>query len=187
MSVCVLERGYYQASLISQGQALRPCCLSDSSLHWVGVLEAPGQVARWCVCVCVCVLGGCQRQAFFKCAGAFPPPSAEGGSGPAKAGRCLDQTCTPHIQHPPGWVMGERARHPRMEPPTPTLRCGWWMGGCSSSPRVVTSSRCSPIMFIGRAFIFRWHTPVSSQTGPERPSIHRALGGHCTAGSALHT
>ena len=57
MSVCVLERGYYQASLISQGQALRPCCLSDSSLHWVGVLEAPGQVARWCVCVCVCVRG----------------------------------------------------------------------------------------------------------------------------------
>lgn len=90
--------------------------------------------ALLCVCVCVWWVSVSERErerecalpeAFFKCAGAFSLLSAKGL---AEAGRCLDQTCTPYPASP-GWVMGEKARQQRMEPPTPTLRCGWWMGG----------------------------------------------------------
>lgn len=70
----------------------------------------------------------------------------------------------------------------------------WWMGSFSDRPRVVTDDRCSPIMFIGLKPSARddthlfldekgpWdhphtHTPDTSQTGLQGPSIQQTPGG----------
>lgn len=172
-----------------------------SSSAWAGssikampaFLIVNGGLPELSVKVCVCVSASESKctlpEAFFMSTGAFSLPLANGGCGPAQAGRCLDHTCTLYPGRPglsDGWassVPGDSPPHPT-PPQTLTLQWGWWMAARSCSPHVVTSSRCSPIMFIGWAFIFRWHTPVSSQTRPESPSIHRALGGRCTTVSA---
>lgn len=94
----------------------------------------------------------------------------------------------PLIQHPWGewWVTaslvdGGAGSQVSAQPPS-----SWWIVEHCRLPCVVTSSRCSPIMFIGWAFIFWWHTPVSSHSGPEGPFIHRAFGWtlHCSISQA---